>query len=1331
MNTIDTPADGESIRYNSITSLKAAHTQLLKNYKDSENGEALDEVEQFVRKAVGTGALLDSDNDRYGVQSLIDYWITILYRGKRNPPDAALVDFDPSLSPKLDNSLCPYRGLNAFQEADNAIFFGRQRLLDVLLKKVDTTNVLFVVGPSGSGKSSLVLAALIPALKNDRIPGSADWQYVPSFVPGSDPLKNLATSLGALYRQPHEWALQQVEEMKQDSKHLSKLVTSFSPEPAVVVIDQFEEVFTLCLNDSLRTAFIDNILNLATTPGANNQVVLTLRTDYETYLAQNPALMALFEDGQVRVMPLTVAELRSAIEEPAKHINLRFEEGVVDSLVKDILGEPEGLPLLQFTLLRLWKGRENGGNRITLNEYRKLGGARRALALTADDFYASLNEANRITLRRIMLRLALPSGTAEVLRNTVKREALYFEDPRRVNDVLDQLADAGLIRVTKADDRRDDKIEIAHEALVRHWPTLVGWIEKERVTMRQRLRLTSAAQQWLEHGKDADGLLGGSLLVEARQYDALNDLEKEFVAASQAAVDKAERQKEWERGLKQVRQRQFVSVLTVLLIVAIVAAVFGLWKASQARANERRATYQAQLAQRNSEEATNQRQIAEGERTKAEDQRKIAEGALASSEKAKALALIESKRARKAAARAIQEGIRANKYLALNQKLLNEKQRKFNQELELRNMRDEAGANIKRERIDAAITIYEELLERYKAANDLRKQAEMHSQLSRAYYLAAEKAEQKRDTSSAERNHQKSAAEYDSALGIIESESTKDIEAARGDKEKECSILWEKAQFFREHKKIAEAEKAYKAAIAAQEAVLTGNDLLREKNYDDIVDNLIDFYRHDLDQDKPEKLEALYMHFLEVKTKLRPITERPDEVYGRLREVAGLYAEQKRVFEVERIYLKALHIMEQLSKAEKTENEPAMLGFMVDTLTDLAKNYDEQKLPAEAEKYYRQALEKQRQRVSLEKKGDERVAEIETALAQTLKAQNKYSESLNSYGQAVKYTYGQKTEDPKPLIASLEAIAQILQEQKESEKIEESYKQALAACSDNEAVKNAIAVSLISQATYQYDHPAADETPSEAIKRFKVAEHLLSMAFSASTTALNTSNDNFQSALNWIIETKFAGGEGDMVTETESFLKELLDMKLKSSSDGDRRGLRSAEQVISALERLYRNRDESKLVTLYQNALTIRTSLSNGTINLSVYNAHNELGKLYLRLGKNDEAKANYKTALEIIERLSTVRKTTAGLVVDSLLNLANVHVTVKEFAEAEQFYLRAKTNLEANKRDKSLKMAEVLKAYASLLEKMGRLPEATKLQRDAVEIRNQQSTANQGPEKQ
>jgi tetratricopeptide (TPR) repeat protein len=423
--------------------------------------------------------------------------------------------------------------------------------------------------------------------------------------------------------------------------------------------------------------------------------------------------------------------------------------------------------------------------------------------------------------------------------------------------------------------------------------------------------------------------------------------------------------------------------------------------------------------------------------------------------------------------------------------------------------------------------------------------------------------------------------------------------------------------------------------------------------------------------------------------------------------------------------------MEQLSKAEKTENESPMLGFMVDTLSDLAKNYDGQGLPAEAEKYYRQALDKQRQRVSLEKKGDERIAEIETALAQTLKAQNKYSESLNSFGQAVKYSYGQKTEDPRPLITSLEAISQILQKQGETEKIEQSYKEALSACADNEAVKNAIAVSLMSQAGNQYSAAAAEETPREAIKHFKVAERLISLAFSASATVPNSANENFQSAITTIIDTKIAGSEGDATVETESFLKDLLDMKLQSSSNGDRRGLRSVEQVISALERFYRNRDETKLVALYQNALTIRTRLYKGTDNQGVYNAHNELGRLYLRLGKYDEAKAHYKTALEIVERVSISRKTTSGLVVDSLLNLANVHVTVKEFAEAEQLYLRAKTNLEANKRDKSLKMAEVLTAYAGVLEKMGRLSEATKLQRDALDIRGKLSMANQGPEKQ
>ena len=1321
MITNDTLSDGENMRYNSITSLKAAHAKLLKSFKEDEDNEAqLDEIEQFVRAAAGTGALLDNDNDRFGVQGLIDYWVTVLYRGKRTPPDATLVDFDPSLSPKLDDSLCPYRGLNAFQEADRDLFFGRQRLLDVLLTKITTVQMLFVVGPSGSGKSSLVLAGLIPALKNDRVPGAAKWQYVPSFVPGSDPLRSLASALGRLYQQPREWVAEQIAKMRHDSNHLAQLVASFSDEPAVIVIDQFEELFTLCLDDSLRHAFIENLLSLTNASGAQNEVILTLRTDYETYLAQNPALIALFEEGQVRVMPLTAAELRSAIEEPAKNIDLRFEDGVVDSLVKDILGEPEGLPLLQFTLLRLWKTRENGRNRITLSEYRKLGGARRALALTADDFYQSLTEANRITLRRIMLRLALPSGTAEVLRNTVKREALYFEDPRRVNDVLDQLAEAGLIRVTKGNDRKDDKIEVAHEALVRHWPTLVGWIEKERVTMRQRLRLTSAAQQWLEHGKDAGGLLGGSLLAEARQYDALNDLEKEFVAASQAAAYKAEQQKEAERRLKQVRLRQFVSVLTVLLIVALGAAVFGLWQAKQARANERLAKEKAELAESRHKEAIKQTNIAEQQREEAQKQEQIAQSSRTEMEKAlekatnaEALARTESEKAKIETRRAIEARIEADKYSALYRSLADEKDR----ELELRKQLDEANTNLKRERLDEAITLYEELLKKYQTVKDLRGQAEIHSQLAHAYNQAAEKAERKRDGIIAEKHHKKSLAEYESALTIIESESKKEIEAARGDKEKLFAILWEKAQFFREHRRDVDAERLYLQAMDIQEAALTQYDFLKEENYNNIVDNLIDLYRQ-----QPAKLEALQQRVLDKKRRIHPVAKFP-EIYRRVRDLAGFYRDQKRLPEVEKLYQEALSIVQEENKKENGKNEPLILASLVETLADLAKTYKEMGIAPEAEKYYRQALETQRRRVGVEHEGDALLAEIETALAETLKDQKKYSESLNIYGDSVKLSSGQKNISPNNLIARLDAISEILREQNQSEKIEGSYQEALTAFSTDPAVKKSIAESLLAQASNQYK-AAAQQSPRDAIKSFRVAERLINLAFSASENVLNTTSESFQSALSALLEKRFAGGaESDVVTETENLFQDLLEIKLQSSDSGDRRALRSADHLIGAMETFYRNRDELKLAAVYQSALTIRTKLHKGSDNQRVYATHNDLGKLYLRLARYDEAKANYKRALEIVERV--FKKGSPGLVVDSLLNLAAVHVMKNEYADAERLYLRAVSNLDSNNSDKTLKMAEVLTAYASVLEKTARLSEANKRRKDAQEIRSKLNAAN------
>ena len=1318
----EVPMDDEQQRFNSLTAVKAAHTTLLKNYKDNDEAQ-LDEIDHFVRAAAATGALLDCDNDRYAVQSLIDYWITILYRGKRTPPDATLVEFDPSLLPELDDSLCPYRGLNAFQEADRDIFFGRQRLLEILVKKITANQVLFVVGPSGSGKSSLVLAGLVPELKKGIIPGAEKWQYIPAFVPSSDPLRGLAWALAKAYAQPREWVSQQVAQLKEDPNHLAKLVTNFSPEPTVIVIDQFEEVFTLCLDDGVRDAFVNNLLSLTRDSSTRHQIILTLRTDYETYLAPNAGLMSLFEDGQVRVMPLTSSELRTAIEEPAKRINLRFEDGVVDSLVKDILGEPEGLPLLQFTLLRLWKTRENGRNRITLQEYRKLGGARRALALTADDFYQRLTEANRITLRRIMLRLALPSGNAEVLRNTVKRETLYFEDPRRVNDVLDGLAEEGLIRVTKADDPKNDKVQIAHEALVRHWPTLVGWIDKERVAMRQRLRLTSAAQQWFEHGKDEGALLGGSLLAEALKYEALNDLEKEFVAASQEAVDRVERQKEQEQRLRTLRLRQFASVVTVLLVFAIGAAVFGLVQTRQAWANENVAKEQASIAQQKHNEAVKQSNIAKEEREEAELQKRIAEDskadmeeALLQARKAEALARKESVRARVAAQRAIRAQHDADKYSRLYLELYQRNE----QELELRKQRDEASANLESEKPDVAIDIYRTLLDKYKTANNIIGQAEIHSELSRAYEKSAERAGRKNDKPVAETNRAKAITEYDAAVQIYEAETKKEIDAPENDKDRALQILFQKAQFYRNHSKDAEVEKTYLQAMAIQEEALTTFDLRKVQTYDNIVDNLVVLYRVQANK----KLEDLYQTVLDKKRKL--YAQHRSGIYELLREVAAFSRKQKRFTEAENLYREALDIVQETIKNEKDENDLISLDRQVDNLTDLAETYYEQGKNAIAEEQYRKALEKQQQKLKLLGAGNDGLPNLKVGLANTLKAQGKDAEAVCLYDEAVKRSYAEgNVTDVKSLTISLESIAEILQKQNRPEKIEQRYKESLAAFQGNEPLKNSLAESLILQAGKLYES-SPKQPPQQQIKSLKVAESLISLAFSTSPAVEDKTTGVFESALRALREGFNDAVETDNAAEIENLFNELLDTKERALNAGERRVGSSLEQLLPWIEKMYRSRDEQKLAVFYKRALAIRAQLAkvNGSRadNPSIYATHNELAKLQLRLGRNAEAKETYTNALGIVER--RFGKNNGSLVVESLANLATAHVALKEYGEAEKLYIRARTNLETSKRDKTVKMAEVLEAYASILKLTGRTAESVKLVEDAQGIRSKLTTS-------
>jgi tetratricopeptide (TPR) repeat protein/energy-coupling factor transporter ATP-binding protein EcfA2 len=619
IDTLTDIASEPAVAYPSLVSLRETHSKLLKLHHERETASLLDEIEAFVSRASATGALLDRDDDRWATQSLLDYWVTILYHAKRTPPDATLAESDPSLAPQLDDSLCPYRGLNAFQENDRDIFFGRRRLIESFCDYLRDRRLLAVIGPSGSGKSSLVLAGVLPELKRGVLNDSESWRYLPSMVPGSNPLRNLALASRPQDKSIAEWVPSFVQNLKQDPHGL---LTMLGDKPSVIVVDQFEEIFTLCTQDELRKAFIENLISIVKAPSDKHVVILTLRTDYETQIVSVPKLMPLFEKGQARVTPLTSTDLYEAIEEPAKRIGLKFEDSVVDALVKDILGEAAGLPLLQFALLRLWRMREH--NLITWRAYKSLGGARRALALTADEFYNGLLKEDQETAKHILLRLARPTEGLEVTSNRVRRKTLYLAGRPdllptarsvandRIDRVLEKLVGAGLIRLTRGEILADDQVEVAHEALVRNWPTLMGWLEDERVRLRKRLRLTAIAEQWRDLGKDPAALWSGSLLAEALDYKDLNDLEGEFVVESQNKVAAEEREKENARQRElelerakvewimryAKRSRRFAVLFAVVGMLAVIFGLYALKKRKQAEANGQRAVANAEEVNR-------------------------------------------------------------------------------------------------------------------------------------------------------------------------------------------------------------------------------------------------------------------------------------------------------------------------------------------------------------------------------------------------------------------------------------------------------------------------------------------------------------------------------------------------------------------------------------------------------------------------------------------------------------------------------------------------------------------------------------------------------------
>ena len=480
--------------------------------------------------------------------------------GLQDTPETAARLIELAQSARQEDSpapgLPPYKGLLYFDQSDSDLFFGRETLTTHLTDRITASasesfsNFLAVVGASGSGKSSLVRAGLAVTLKH------AGWA-VHIFTPTATPLRVLDSTLEAI--------------TKNDAKY------------SLMLVDQFEETFTLCRDESERIAFIERLLSQL----KNSFVIITLRADFYSHCAQYPLLRQAVASNQEYIGQMTTAELRRAIEEPAKRGGWEFESGLVDLLLHDIGAdgtsepEPGALPLLSHVLLATWERRR--GKTFTIAGYRASGGVRSAIAETAESVFTDqLNQQQQELARDVFLRLTeLGEGTEDTRRRAALNELVrQTEEAAQLRMVLNTLAEARLITLNA------DSAEVAHEALIREWQRLHDWLTQDREGLRLHRHLTESAKEWDVRGRDAGELYRGARLAHAREWvlshpEQLNTLERAFLDTSfeweqyEALERETQRQRELESAKKlfEAEKQAAGRMKRVSILLAIVLAM--------------------------------------------------------------------------------------------------------------------------------------------------------------------------------------------------------------------------------------------------------------------------------------------------------------------------------------------------------------------------------------------------------------------------------------------------------------------------------------------------------------------------------------------------------------------------------------------------------------------------------------------------------------------------------------------------------------------------------------------------------------------------------------
>jgi len=495
---------------------------------------------------------------------------------------------DPTLLPQPTAPVSPligrnpYKGLRSFGESDAEDFFGREDLVDRLVRALrGGSNLVSLVGPSGSGKSSVIAAGLIPRLRDGAVPGSESW-VIARMVPGANPLAEVESVVAAAAGPPT--GLEKLLDPGAEGNGEAATLRVITGGRVLLVIDQFEELFTIT-DDQPRRRFLGALASAVAEPGSQITVVLALRADYYDRPLLHPEFAQVFIPGVVNVLPMTPSELEVVVVGPAERAGVAVEPALLAELVADAADRPGTLPLLEFALTELFDQKTKPA--LTLEGYRALGGIRGVLSRSAEGLYGALSSDEKQVAMQVFLRLVqLGHGTTESRRRLALSELASIEiDPVVLSKVLETFGARRLLSFDREPATDQATIEVAHESLFREWDRLAGWIDRHRVALQRFETFMAAAEEWETSGRNEDYLLTGTRLAEFETWAhdgtlPMTERQKEFLAAG---IARRKAEQESERGRAEAESRlerraQWrLAALAVAIALLIGGFAFGVW----------------------------------------------------------------------------------------------------------------------------------------------------------------------------------------------------------------------------------------------------------------------------------------------------------------------------------------------------------------------------------------------------------------------------------------------------------------------------------------------------------------------------------------------------------------------------------------------------------------------------------------------------------------------------------------------------------------------------------------------------------------------------------